>query len=65
MSDAKLIACSRMYNVSAGVRARWDDLFVWLGGQAGVELDIVAHASPAPLSELWERPDMGAVFMCG
>lgn len=54
-----------MYNVSAGVRARWDELFVWLSGQAGVELDIVAHASPAPLSELWERPDMGAVFMCG
>ena len=65
MNDAKLIACSRMYNVSAGVRARWDDLFAWLSAQAGVQLDIVAHASPAPLSELWERPDMGAVFMCG
>ncbi|MGO4174538.1 phosphate/phosphite/phosphonate ABC transporter substrate-binding protein [Bosea sp. TAF32] len=65
MSDAKLIACSRMYNVSAGVRVRWDDLFAWLSQEAGVALDIVAHASPAPLAELWERRDMGAVFMCG
>lgn len=65
MNAPTLIACSRMYNVSAGVRARWDDLFIWLSKQAGVPLDIVAHASPAPLSELWERHDLGVVFMCG
>ena len=65
MSEAKLIACSRMYNVSPGVRARWDELFAWLSREAGVPLEIVAHASPAPLSELWERRDMAAVFMCG
>ncbi|WP_343070096.1 phosphate/phosphite/phosphonate ABC transporter substrate-binding protein [Aminobacter carboxidus] len=65
MSVTKFIACSRMYNVSAGARARWDDLFAWLSGQAGVALDIIAYASPAPLPELWKRPDMGVVFMCG
>ncbi|RAZ88810.1 phosphate ABC transporter substrate-binding protein [Mesorhizobium hawassense] len=65
MSVANLIACSRMYNVTPAARACWDDLFFWLSGQAGVELKIISHPAPAPLSELWARPDMGAVFMCG
>jgi len=54
-----------MYNVSPVIRARWDDLLAWAGDQAGVPLEIIGHAAPAPLSELWTRPDMGAVFMCG
>lgn len=65
MADAKLIACSRMYNVSPQVRACWDALFTWVGEKAGVALDIIAHAAPLPLSQLWSRSDMGAVFMCG
>lgn len=65
MNDAPLIACSRMYNLSPAIRARWDDLFTWVSNQAGVELEIIAHAVPASLPELWARPDMGAVFMCG
>jgi ABC-type phosphate/phosphonate transport system substrate-binding protein len=65
MNDTPLIACSRMYNVSPAIRARWDDLFTWASDQAGVALEIIAHAVPAPLPELWARPDMGAVFMCG
>src|SRR6218665_3423610 len=59
------IACSRMYNLSPAIRGAWDDLFGWLGRESGTDLQIVAHAAPAPLSELWNRPDMGAVFMCG
>jgi ABC-type phosphate/phosphonate transport system substrate-binding protein len=54
-----------MYNLSPTIRGLWDDLFVWLGQESGIALEIVAHAAPAPLSELWSRPDMGAVFMCG
>ncbi|MFT4185530.1 MAG: PhnD/SsuA/transferrin family substrate-binding protein [Rhizobium sp.] len=59
------IACSRMYNLSPKIAGLWDDLFAWLGAVSGIALDIVSHAAPAPLSELWARPDMGAVFMCG
>ncbi|WP_246662725.1 PhnD/SsuA/transferrin family substrate-binding protein [Rhizobium sp. P44RR-XXIV] len=59
------IACSRMYNLSPRISEHWDRLFHWLSGQSGVDLEVIPHAAPAPLSELWARPDMGAVFMCG
>ena len=62
---APAIACSRMYNLSPKISGLWDALFGWLGRRSGVDLEIIAHAAPAPLSELWSRPDMGAVFMCG
>lgn len=65
MTRNPLIASSRMYNVSEGVRPLWDALFDWLGAQVGQPLAITAHAAPAPLSDLWERPDLGAVFICG
>ncbi|MGF6232802.1 ABC-type phosphate/phosphonate transport system substrate-binding protein [Inquilinus ginsengisoli] len=60
-----LIACSRMYNVGPKVRGLWDDLFAWLSEESGIQLEVIAHAAPAPLSELWARPDLGATFMCG
>ncbi len=59
------IACSRMYNLSPRISALWDRLFHWLADRSGVQLEVIAHGAPAPLSELWARPDMGAVFMCG
>ncbi|MBB3371001.1 ABC-type phosphate/phosphonate transport system substrate-binding protein [Rhizobium sp. BK077] len=40
-------------------------MFALVSVQSGIELEIIAHAAPAPLSELWARPDMGLVFMCG
>jgi ABC-type phosphate/phosphonate transport system substrate-binding protein len=65
MTSANLIACSRMYNLTPQIRDLWDEFFRWLSRSSGIGLDIVEHAAPAPLSVLWERPDMGAVFMCG
>lgn len=59
------VACSRMYNLSPTIRGLWDDFFGWLSLESGIGLEIIAHAAPASLSELWSRPDMGAVFMCG
>ncbi len=59
------IACSRMYNLSPKITGLWDGFFTWLGAQSGVKLEVIPHAAPAPLSALWERPDMGVVFMCG
>lgn len=65
MTGMAIVACSRMYNVGPKVRGLWDDLFAWLSEEAGIRLEVIAHAAPAPLSELWARPDLGAVFMCG
>ncbi|MBA5803715.1 phosphate/phosphite/phosphonate ABC transporter substrate-binding protein [Rhizobium changzhiense] len=65
MVMSKPIACSRMYNLSPRIRGLWDALFAQVSLLSGIELEIIAHAAPAPLSELWARPDMGAVFMCG
>lgn len=63
--SSPVIACSRMYNLSPKISELWHRLFQWLAGKAGIEIEIVLHAPPAPLSELWARPDMGVVFMCG
>ncbi|MQB45105.1 PhnD/SsuA/transferrin family substrate-binding protein [Rhizobium sp. ICMP 5592] len=54
-----------MYNLSPKITGLWDNFFTWLGGQSGIRLEVIPHAAPAPLSTLWERPDMGVVFMCG
>jgi ABC-type phosphate/phosphonate transport system substrate-binding protein len=32
---------------------------------AGADLTYVDHKQPAPISDLWRRDDLGAVFMCG
>jgi ABC-type phosphate/phosphonate transport system substrate-binding protein len=60
-----LIACSRMYNLSPQIASIWDELFAWLSNDSRIDLDVIRHPAPAPLSELWGRPDMGVVFMCG
>jgi ABC-type phosphate/phosphonate transport system substrate-binding protein len=59
------IANARMYSVNPGVRAAWRDLFAWLASESGVRLDIIDHAFPLPLSELWSRRDLACAFMCG
>ena len=58
-----MIACSRMYNVAPAVRAAWDLVFAHAAEVSGVKLEIVAHPAPAPLEELWTRPDLGAAFL--
>jgi ABC-type phosphate/phosphonate transport system substrate-binding protein len=30
-----------------------------------LDIEVVEHTAPKPLDELWRRPDMAAVFMCG
>ena len=59
------VANARMYSVNAGAAAAWKDLFEWLAGASNVDLRVIDHAFPAPLSELWSRPDLGCAFMCG
>jgi ABC-type phosphate/phosphonate transport system substrate-binding protein len=65
MSESPLIACSRMYNVAPVVTAAWDRLFRWLQERTGVELEVIYHAFPTPIEELWALPGLGCVLMCG
>jgi ABC-type phosphate/phosphonate transport system substrate-binding protein len=60
-----LIANARMYAVNGAVEARWRELFSWIAARSGVPLEVVAHAGPARLDELWRRDDLGAALMCG
>jgi ABC-type phosphate/phosphonate transport system substrate-binding protein len=58
-------ASARMYAVDARAAEAWAALFDWLGRRSGVALEVVAHAYPEPLSDLWRRPDLACGFVCG
>lgn len=59
------VANARMYGVNPQARAAWSELFAWLTRASGVDLSVIEHAYPAPLSTLWARPDLACVYMCG
>lgn len=59
------IACSRMYDIAPAARAAWHVVFARVATLSGVALHPFIHAAPAPIEELWARPDLGCVFMCG
>ena len=59
------VANARMYSVDPGAAAAWQELFDWLARESGVDLRVIDHAFPAPLADLWSRPDLGCAFMCG
>ena len=59
------IANARMYGVAPGAVAAWRALFGHVAMRSGVALEIIDHAFPAPLAELWARPDLGCAFICG
>lgn len=61
----RLVANARMYAVNAAVAAAWTALFGRIAALAGVPLEVIPHAAPAPLEELWRRPDLGLAFICG
>jgi ABC-type phosphate/phosphonate transport system substrate-binding protein len=60
-----MIANARMYSVTPSVAALWRSLLDAILSDTGMAIDIVDHTPPAPISELWRRPDKAAVFMCG
>jgi ABC-type phosphate/phosphonate transport system substrate-binding protein len=60
-----MIANARMYSMSTEVGALWRALLSALFAEAGLPVTLIDHAEPAPIEELWQRSDMGAVFMCG
>ena len=60
-----MIANARMYSVTPPVAALWRRLLGAILKDTDGSIEIVEHAPPAPISELWQRPDKAAVFMCG
>jgi ABC-type phosphate/phosphonate transport system substrate-binding protein len=60
-----MIANARMYSVTPQVAALWRSLLAAIVAKSGAVVEVVDHAPPAPVSELWGRPDKAAVFMCG
>jgi ABC-type phosphate/phosphonate transport system substrate-binding protein len=60
-----LIANARMYGVSPEVTALWRELLSSIIATSGQRIEVLEHAAPAAIDELWGRADMAAVFMCG
>eukprot|EP01037_Dinobryon_pediforme_P002726 gene2726-2765_t len=54
-----------MYGVAPGAVAAWRALFEHVAARSGVGLEIIDHAFPAPLADLWSRDDLGCTFICG
>ena len=59
------IANARMYAVTPAVEAHWESLLGHVAQDAGVALRYLSYPAPQPLEQLWSRPDLGCVFMCG
>jgi ABC-type phosphate/phosphonate transport system substrate-binding protein len=65
MTSTRLVANARMYSVTPETARAWHRLFDWLATTSGAPLDVIEHAYPARLPDLWTRPDLGAAFVCG
>ena len=59
------IANARMYAVTPEVESAWRGLLARVAAEADAALDYLAYPAPRPLEQLWSRPDLGAVLMCG
>jgi ABC-type phosphate/phosphonate transport system substrate-binding protein len=62
---APFIANARMYAVTPAVEEAWKALLGYVFAMAGADFDYVPYPAPQPLELLWEREDLGCVFMCG
>ncbi|MDQ0390750.1 phosphate/phosphite/phosphonate ABC transporter substrate-binding protein [Labrys monachus] len=62
---AAFIANARMYAVTPEVEEAWKALLGHVFAMAGTDFDYVPYPAPQPLEVLWEREDLGCVFMCG
>jgi|SRR5580700_11351958 ABC-type phosphate/phosphonate transport system substrate-binding protein len=56
---------ARMYAVTPEVEAGWRTLLSHITAEAGVALTYMPYPAPQPLEDLWTRPDLGCVLMCG
>jgi ABC-type phosphate/phosphonate transport system substrate-binding protein len=61
----RFIANARMYGVAPEAEAAWRGLLERICDDAGVALDYLPYPAPHLLEDLWRRPDLGCVQMCG
>jgi ABC-type phosphate/phosphonate transport system substrate-binding protein len=54
-----------MYSIVPAAGECWRQLLEGISEGAGVPLKYLEHRAPEPISDLWRREDLGAVFMCG
>ncbi|HET7097624.1 MAG TPA: PhnD/SsuA/transferrin family substrate-binding protein, partial [Casimicrobiaceae bacterium] len=59
------VACTRMYDVTPEARRHWHALMTRAAAGAGLAVECIDHAAPAPLTDLWARDDLVVGFMCG
>lgn len=59
------VANARMYAVTPEVESVWRGLLARVAEEADVTLDYLPYPAPRPLEDLWSRPELGAVLMCG
>lgn len=59
------IASFRMYNATPAVESAWRALFVRIFADLRWPVEVIPHAWPAPLTDLWQRRDLVCGFMCG
>src|SRR3954466_8186323 len=60
-----LLANARMYSVTPAAAEAWRTVIGWAAREAGIPVQLVEHAPPKLLSDLWARDDLGVVQMCG
>ena len=60
-----MIANARMYSVNDVTAAAWRTLLQWVIARAGISAEVIYYPAPNPLETLWQRPDLGGVFICG
>jgi hypothetical protein len=60
-----MIANARMYSVDSKTAELWRRLLTAVIEHAGLDIGLLEHAEPAPISDLWQRSDQAGVFMCG
>jgi hypothetical protein len=60
-----MIANARMYSVNSETSELWRRLLTAVIELAGLDIGLLEHTEPTPISELWQRSDKAAVFMCG
>jgi len=59
------IANARMYSVTPAAEEAWKTLLGHVFEEARVAFDYMPYPAPQPMEVLWERGDLGCVFMCG
>ncbi len=65
MPDGSLIACTRMYNATERVTEAWACIARATAELAGVALRFETFPYPADILDVWRRPDLGLVMICG